>query len=184
MPITALAISTKPPEAPDSEKCWKADSARVVLSIRCVIEVGHGLSLKHRSASGLDQAIGWLFSESKAEAADLVFLKCPPSRKSYTDRIGHAAPLKFCPDPPASESSLYSRFLQPLARKLRTSSANLAGVSCGIQCDASSTRTRRAFGISRESLSPSWIVCHGSCTPHRQRVGNRISPCLSTSIVV
>ena len=32
-----------------------------------------------------------------------------------------------------------------------------------------STRTRRALGISLASLSPSLIVCQGSCTPHSIR---------------
>jgi anti-anti-sigma regulatory factor len=71
-----------------------------------------------------------------------------------------------------------------MARKLRTSALKISGVSWGIQCDAFSTRTRRAFGISRDSLSPSRIVCQGSCAPHKHSVGALISPCFSTSMVV
>jgi hypothetical protein len=65
---------------------------------------------------------------------------------------------------------------QARPRKRRTSSAKISGVSCGIQCEAFSTRTRRAFGISRVNLSPSRIVCQGSCTPHRHKVGAAIAP--------
>src|SRR4029079_4920428 len=73
----------------------------------------------------------------------------------------------------------YSRW-----RNLLSSRANPSGLWWGIQCDAFSTRTSRALGISRDNLSPSAMVCQGSCTPHKQSVGAPMSPCLSTSIVV
>ena len=107
-------------------------------------------------APAAPQAPGLLFC---AERKEKPWLACRLIHLRLNHGLGHALRRRSF------------ECLQPMARKLRTYFANLSGVSWGLQCDAFSTRTRRALGISLASLSPSLIVCQGSCPPQKHKVG-------------